>query len=170
MHPSIVDGAWIAVQVQTNMEYKVSAGLRERNYESFLPTYSSISRSSGKRLPTQLPLFRGYLFCRWAQSNSQRIVEIPAVIRVVGAGRTPVSVSDEDIAAIRRIVDSGLRTTPHCTLMVGERVVLSGGPLRGLRGIFIKKSTRASIVLNIPIMQRCVAVQVAEEHIVKYET
>jgi len=32
------DGAWVAVQVQSNMERRVFLGLKERKYESFLPT------------------------------------------------------------------------------------------------------------------------------------
>lgn len=160
----IRDGEWVAVQVNGNAEKKVSVGLRERSYEHFLPTYT-IRRAPGSRIPVEMPLFRGYVFCRWASSNAHRIVNIPGVIRIVGAGRLAIAINEDEIIAIRRIVNAKVLSMPWHYLVGGDRVRVACGPLSGLEGV-VSCRKRSYLVLNVTLLQRAVAVTIAPEHLV----
>ena len=62
---------------------------------------------------SELPLFPGYLFCRFdVRDRLLPILTTPGVIGIVGAGKTPVPVDDEEIEAIRAILRSGLAVQP----------------------------------------------------------
>ncbi|SRR6266481_2345510 len=154
------EGAWVAVHVQSNREKKVFLALNERSYESFLPTYRALRRWSDRSAELELPLFRGYLFCRWLNHNPQQIVQVPGVIRVVGFGRMPACVDDSEIAAVRRIVDSKVVSMPWKLLRIGERVKVTSGALSGIEGILVKSSSGSYVIVNVVLLGRAVAAKI----------
>lgn len=156
---SIPDGAWIAIQVCCNSENRVSACLEQRSYERFLPMHQADERSRGRSVSGNRPLFPGYLFCRWSQSNPNRIVQIPGVIRLVGLKRTPIPVDEAEIDAVRRVVDSRLAATT-CALSSGTWVRIESGPLRGIRGVVSRRDGISYFVVNVALLHRAVAVRV----------
>jgi transcriptional antiterminator NusG len=161
MWDMLPDRAWLAVHVQSNSEWNVCAGLKERNYEAFLP----VSRVTANRAVREKPLFPGYLFFRWQRSCAHRIVEIPGVIRLLGFGRRPVPVDEAEIASVQRVVESGLLAKPWKFLGTGDHVRLVGGPLRGLDGFLMQVSESAYLIVQITLMQRAVAVRVEPTHV-----
>lgn len=154
------DGSWIAIQVKSNMEKKVFMGLKERTYEAFLPTYKVRRRWSNRTVELDLPLFRGYLFCCWVNHNPYPIVQVPGVIRIVGFGKTLACVDETEIAAVRRIVDSGVASMPWKFLRAGDRVKLSSGVLRGIEGFFVRAVNGNYVVVNVTLMGRAVAAKI----------
>jgi transcription antitermination factor NusG len=163
---NVLEGSWLAVYVKHNMEDRVFAGLRERNYEAFLPTYVSRRRWSDRFVSLRQPLFPGYVFCRWASLNDKRIVEIPGVIRLVGAGRQPLPIHEREIASVRRIVESGVLSMPWRLLQIGEIVRVVTGPLSGLEGTLVATDRGHRFVVSISLLQRGVAVHVRPDQLV----
>lgn len=79
---------------------------------------------------------------------------------IVGLGRNPVPVEDNEIEAVRSIVESGVSAEPWPYLQAGQRVRIEKGPLSGLEGILVdfKKSYR--LVVSVCLLQRSVAVEI----------
>lgn len=165
----VPEGAWVAVQVRSNAEKTVAVGLRARNYEEFLPSYGVQRRWSNRRVFLDLPLFRGYVFCRWKRHSPQPIVAVPGVVRIVGIGGTPLPVDDAEVTAVRTIVQSGVPYTPTRLMCVGEHVRLIRGPLRGLEGILINQNKTNSLVVGITLLRRAVAAKVSPWDLVPLE-
>ena len=89
---------WYAIRVQSKFENLVSATLRGKGYEEFLPVYRSSRRWSDRVKNLDLPLFPGYLFCRFdVHGRLLPILTTPGVISIIGAGKTPIPVSDDEI-------------------------------------------------------------------------
>ena len=95
-----LDGAiqWYAVQTRPKREKAVSAALKGKGYEQFLPLYQNWHRSSGRIESVLLPLFPGYVFCRFDQFHRLPILITPGVFSVVSRDRAPEAVPDEEIA------------------------------------------------------------------------
>jgi transcription antitermination factor NusG len=110
-----------------------------------------------------LPLFPGYLFSRFDVGNRLPILTTPGVISIVGAGKTPLPVDDEEIDAIRAILRSGLTAQPWPFLCVGSRVYLEGGPLAGVEGIITNTDKVYRLVVSVSLLQRSVAVEIDRE-------
>src|SRR2546426_11705158 len=103
---------WFAIQVRTSKERTVTHLLQNRDYECFLPLSRSRRRWSDRIKEFEVPLFSGYLFCRFDLLHRLPILQTPGVRGIVGIGKTPVPVPDEEIAVIQRVVDSGVSAQP----------------------------------------------------------
>jgi transcription antitermination factor NusG len=138
-----------------------SATLRGKGYEDFLPLYPSRRRWSDRIKELELPLFPGYLFCRFDVSDRlMPILTTPGVIGIVGAGKTPIPVGDEEIESIRAILRSGLAAQPCSFLGIGSRVYVERGPLAGVEGIVTSTDKVYRLVVSVDLLQRSVAVEI----------
>jgi transcriptional antiterminator RfaH len=160
MGPYPPEGTWVAVQVQSNMEKKVLVGLKARSYEPLLPTYKALRKWSHRTVEIDLPLFRGYVFCRWICDARQSIVRVPGVVRLVGFGGIPACIDEDEIQAVRRIVDSGVVSLPWNFLQPGDRVRLVSGALSGIEGIFVGFGSAHYVVVNVTMLGRAVAAKI----------
>ena len=84
----------------------------------------------------------------------------PGVIQIVGVGKAPVPVEEEEIIAIQRAGKSGLSIMPWPYLQVGHVARIENGPLRGMEGIVVKIKSGLKLVLSVNLLQRSVAVEI----------
>ncbi len=152
-----LDRAWYAIRVKPQHEKAVAAGLTSRGYEEFLPLYRSRRTWSDRIKELQLPLFAGYVFCRFAMEQRTHILRTPGVLSIVGF-RTPAPIPPAEIDAVQRAV-ACFDVEPHPFLAVGDRVRVKGGSLEGVEGILLQKKNRCKLVLSIQILNRSVALE-----------
>ena len=57
--------AWFALSVVPRKEKATAQALRSKGYEDFLPMYSMKRRWSDRMKVVEMPLFPGYVFCRF---------------------------------------------------------------------------------------------------------
>lgn len=156
---------WFAIQVRSNFEQTVSAILRNKGYEEFLPTYRSRRRWSDRVKEDHLPLFPGYVFCRLDQSKRLPILTTHGVVRIVGIGKTPAPVTADELESVWRITHSDLVANPWPHLEVGEAVFIESGPLTGMRGILVESKNHRRLVVSVSLLRRSVAVEIDEMHV-----
>jgi transcription antitermination factor NusG len=152
---------WFAVQTVPQHEHRVSAQLRNRGHEEFLPTVQMRRQWSDRTRVSERPLFPGYVFCRVQRSSFGGVLNTPGVYRIVSFGGHPYPISDEEVLFLRRVVHSGrdIRSVPYFSL--GKKVRVADGPLSGLDGIIVKIKNRNRLVISIDLLMRSVAVDIA---------
>jgi transcription antitermination factor NusG len=156
--------SWYALQIQSRLASVAFATLRGKGYEEFLPLYRSRRQWSDRVKELETPLFPGYLFCRFDVSDRlMPILTTPGVIGIVGAGKTPVPVDEEEIEAIRVVLRSGLAAQPWPFLSVGSKVYIEGGPLAGAEGFVINTEKVYRLIVSVSLLQRSVAVEIDRE-------
>lgn len=155
--------SWYALQIQSKLGSVASATLCGKGCEAYQPLYRCGHRWSDRVKQLDLPLFPGYLFCRFDVRNRLPILTTPGVISIVGAGKTPVPVDDDEIEAIRAILRSGLAAQPWPFLRVGSKVYVEGGPLAGVEGIITNTDKVYRLVVSVSLLQRSVAVEINRE-------
>src|SRR5258706_912721 len=155
--PTAVSHAWFALQTRCRYESFVAKQLRHKGYEILLPLYECRRRWSDRIKEFELPLFPGYVFCRFNPLDRLPILVTPGVVRVVGFGKNPVPVDDAEIAAIRIVVQSGLPRQPWPFLQIGQKVRVECGPLCGLEGIFMDFRGRHRLAFSVTLLHRSVA-------------
>jgi transcription antitermination factor NusG len=151
---------WFAILARTGREKNATLLLENAGYECYLPVSKFVRRWSDRVKEIEVPLFPGYLFCRMNPHNRLPVLMTPGVIQIVGVGKTPIPVEEEEIAAIQRVGKSGLPTMPWPYLEVGHVVRIEEGPLRGLAGIVVKIKSGLKLVLSVSLLQRSVAVEI----------
>jgi transcription antitermination factor NusG len=160
MKPEKAKYSWFALQTRLRYEHFATAHLRNKGYDLFLPVYSSRRRWADRIKEVELPLFPGYVFCKFDLLNRLPILVTPGVIQVVGNGNNPIPIDDAEIASIQAVVRSELPRQPWPFLQLGQKVRIACGPLCGLEGILQNQKGNHRLVLSVSLLRRSVAVEV----------
>jgi transcription antitermination factor NusG len=151
---------WYGIHTHSNQEKIVAAVLADRGYKPFLPVYRTRRCWSDRIVNAEVPFFPGYVFCRFDYSLRSPITTINGVASIVGFGNQPSPIPDEEIDAVRAIVDSGLAADPAPLLREGQRIRVTHGPLKSVEGSLVRKKSSWCLVVAIEILQRCVSVEI----------
>jgi transcription antitermination factor NusG len=151
---------WFAVWTRSRHERAVYDQLIERGIESFLPTITRWSRRKDRRKQVEWPLFPGYCFVRIDPHARLNVLKCSGVVSIVGFNGEPTPVPDEELDAVRRLVESTLPYDPCPLLKAGMRVEVVHGPLKGVVGKLARKGGHARLVLAVDLIGRAVSVQV----------
>ena len=151
---------WYAAYTSANHEKKVAEELQRRSVESFLPLYKSVRRWKDRFVTLEVPLFRGYVFVRFALHERARMIQIPGLVRFVGFNGRASQVPEIDITRLRRVLCQGVRTEPHPYLIAGCRVRVKTGALAGLEGIILRRKKNSRFVITIESIQRAISLEI----------
>jgi transcription antitermination factor NusG len=155
-----VGECWFALRVKPRHERSSAAALQFKGYEGFVPLYRSRRRWSDRVKELELPLFTGYVFCRFDPRFRVPIISTPGVLRIVGNGRQPAPVADGEIEALKAVVRSGLPAEPWPFIEVGCPVSIEDGPLRGVQGTLLEIKKQERLILSVSLLRRSIAVEV----------
>ena len=157
--------SWFAVTVKPQHERAVQEAFQQKGFESFSPSYCAAHRWSDRVKRIQLPLFPGYVFCRFERTARASVMRTVGVRSIVSFGAEPVSVPEEEIQRIRLMVSSKAALEPWPFLKIGQRIRVHYGPLAGLEGILAEAQNGCRVVVGIDLLQRSVAVQLNRDQI-----
>jgi transcription antitermination factor NusG len=143
----------------------VGDNLRAKGLESFVPLYQARRQWSDRVQSVDLPLFPGYVFCRFCYSSRLPVLNTPGVTSVVGFSDGPSPVADEEISHIRAIQASGLPAQPWPYVRVGQQARIERGSLAGLEGVLIREKDSLRVVVSVELLRRAVAVEIDRDMI-----
>jgi transcription antitermination factor NusG len=152
--------AWFAIHAKVRWEKHVERALAQKGYEVFLPLYNTPRKWSNRWVTVDVPLFSGYLFCRFDVQRRLPILVTPGVQNILSFGGVPAPVEDREIEAVQYAVRAKASCEPWPYLKAGQAVRLTKGPLQGLEGILIESKKNCKLVVSVSLLQRSVAVQV----------
>src|SRR3954465_14129008 len=118
---------WYGIRTKFKFEKTTASCLTFKGYEAYLPCYRHKRRWSDRVAEIESPLFPGYVFCRFDVLKRLPILTTPGVVSVIGFGKEPLAIPDDEIAAIERILKSGVHAEPWPYLREGQRVLLDKG-------------------------------------------
>jgi transcription termination/antitermination protein NusG len=154
---------WYAVHVRSRHEFSVLELLEKAGREAFLPTVERFRKWKDRKKMVSFSLFPGYLFVRITKSTDDRLslLKTKGIVRLLGAlPGEPEPVPEEQIAALKRLVDSKQPLDPYPYLKEGQRVRVSSGALAGVEGLLVEKSGQHMLVLSVDILRQGVSLKV----------
>jgi transcription antitermination factor NusG len=154
---------WFALQVRSQHEKAVASTLRDKGYEEFLPVCQIKRRWSDRMKRIEVPLFPGYVFCRFDVEKRLAILVTSGVRFIVGVAKIPTPIDNSEILALQSIVKSGLPAEPWPFLKIGQRVRIEQGSLEGIEGILLTPKSSSRLVVSVTLLQRSVAVEIDRE-------
>jgi transcription antitermination factor NusG len=154
---------WFALQVKPRLERNTSRILEEKGFETYLPLSHSRRQWRDRVATVDTALFPGYLFCRFIARNRMPILTTPGVFSIVSLAKLPAPIPDQEIEAIRRLVQSGLNVQPVPYVTEGQRVRIENGPLRDTEGIVISVNKGRRITVSVSLLQRSVAAELSTD-------
>lgn len=151
---------WYAIQTRSRHEKVVRDQLVAKGITHLLPLWRKRSVWKDRIKVIEVPLFGGYLFCYFALPDRIVVLETIGVTRIVGISGKPVAVPEEQIAAVRTMVEQRLPYDLHPYLVEGMRVRIKRGVLVGAEGILIARKQKHRLVISVDLIQQSVAVDV----------
>ena len=151
---------WYALFVRSRHEKSVHSQLSAKEHEVFLPLYTARHKWADRIATVQMPLFPGYVFCRFDPGSRSSVMSSSGVIDVVRQGREPAPIESREIEAIQSVVQTPLFTEPYAGMVAGDQVVMSAGPLTGLTGTLVEIKNGVRLVLSVQLLNRSVLVEI----------
>ena len=151
---------WYALRTKSRHEKLVRDRLEKQGIEPLLPTVKRLSQWKDRKKEIEVPLFSGYCFVRFGSEQKLPVLKTIGVVEVVGGGKRPEPIPDEEITALQTLMTSVLPYDPHPYLHEGMMVEVIRGPLHGIRGILLRKEKRHRLVLGVRLIQQAAAVEI----------
>src|SRR5579871_3476156 len=145
---------WFALTAKPRHEKAVADSLQSKGLESFVPVYRARRQWTDRVRAVDLPLFPGYVFCRFAYASRLPVLNTPGVVSVVGFANMPAAIPEDEISRIRAIQASGLPAHPWPYLQAGQRARIERGALAGLEGVLIREKDSLRVVVSVALLQR----------------
>ena len=152
--------------MKSRCEFRAYEDLSQRGFEAFLPSYSVTRRWSDRTKSLRVPMFQGYLFCRFALMERMRVLNAAGVAQIVGFGNTPVPINDSEVRSVQALVSAAVPCVPWPYLEAGKRVFIDRGPLAGVDGVILRaESGKARVVVSVSGLFRGVAAEIERDWI-----
>jgi transcriptional antiterminator RfaH len=149
-------GSWTVLHVRPRQEKSLARELVTQEVPFFLPLRPRSSMIRGRMMTALLPLFDGYLFL---------FSEAAALHAALGTRRVanvlPVADQDRlwsDLRRLHGLIASGLPLTPEPSLVAGQPVEITSGPLTGFRGRVIRAASGSRFVVEVDFIGRAASV------------
>jgi transcription antitermination factor NusG len=156
---------WFALAVKPRFDKAVARTLDAKGFETFLPLYTKSHNYGPRNKEFELPLFPGYVFCRFNSLMRLPIVTTPGVTHILGAGNRPVPLSETEIGSLQIAMKAQLPLQPFPFLQVGQRVRIEEGVLAGVVGIIVNVKRSVNLVLSVTLLQRSVLLEINRDQV-----
>jgi transcription antitermination factor NusG len=161
--PAAKSENWYALHTRSRHERVVENRLQQQGISTFCPIVSEVHRWSDRRKKVEVPLFSCYVFVHLAMTPGERakIFRAEGFLGFVGVRGQALPIPDEQIDAVRAIIDQKLPWCSHSYLKVGQRIRIRGGALDGVEGIYLSRNGEDSLVVSVDAVQRSMAVRIS---------
>jgi transcription termination/antitermination protein NusG len=156
---------WYAVHTRSRHEYKVKESLQQKTVTTFLPQIEVWSKRKDRKKKILIPLFPGYVFIQESHLDNEKrlaVLKTFGVVSILGKKEPsePIPVPDDQINAIRRLVNTKVEVLTVQFPKVGELARIIDGPFAGIEGIVTGRDIEKELfVINIELLQRSVAIK-----------
>ncbi len=155
------DSLWHVVYTRHQHEKVVDQILTHKGFDTFLPLYRVVSRWKDRSKLLHLPLFPCYVFFKGGAGRWVEVMKTPGVHMIVSnGGGQPAVVPEEEIEAVRRLIESGEGVEPHPFLKTGDRIRVRSGPLAGVEGFLTRKKNMSRLVVSVDILGKAVSAEI----------
>lgn len=155
-----VDTFWYAVHTRHQHEKLIARTLANKGFEVFLPLYTEVRQWRDRTKRLELPLFSCYVFLRGDLNRRLPIVTTPGVHGMVATGGRLSGIPEEEIQAVRNVIENRVNVEPHPFLNCGDLVRVKTGALRGLEGFLVRKKGLTRLIISVSLLERSVAAEV----------
>jgi transcription antitermination factor NusG len=152
--------SWYAFRIKSRHENLVRDQLECKGFQPLLPTIKRLRQWKGRRKEVEVPIFSGYCFARFHLGQKLSVVKTSGVVEMVGNGYHPEPIPDEEINSLRTLLSRDSNCQAHPFLRDGMAIQVIRGPLEGVRGILLRKTSRHKLVVGINLIHKAVSLEI----------
>ena len=153
---------WYAFTTRTKHEKKVDESMQLAGLESFLPLQKTLNQWKDRKKWVETPLFPSYIFTKIPFNQRYNVLKIPSVLGIVGFNNEPCPVRQDEIEAIKSILNAETKYDVLAGLSTGSRVRICSGPLDGVEAQIVQMRGRERIVVNITALGKSIVIDASD--------
>ena len=156
---------WIVLYTKPRHEKVVRDEIIKNNFEAYLPLLKQRKKWSDRKKWVEFPLFRSYVFTNIDPKLSIYLSKISGVVRVVKFGKNIAYMDENDISAIKKMIEGGFKPRNENYFLKGNPVIVEDGPLKGLVGEVLKIKNQRRLLMRIDTLQQSISVSIDQGYL-----
>lgn len=159
--PVKLSESWYAIYTRPRAEKQVAQRLAEKAVHVYLPLQKKLRQWSDRKKWVETPLFTSYLFVKIHRRQYDEVLRTDGVVKYITFAGKAATIPQDQIDNLRIIVDSNADVeTSWEKHSRGDKVMVNGGPLKGLRGILISDGGRKKVLVQVDRLDQNLVVEV----------
>lgn len=151
---------WYALYTRPRFEKRIERVLKDLRLETFLPLRVETRKWSDRKKIVHEPLFPSYLFI-YANGRERHVAfQATGVVRFVSFNGEPAIIAEDQIKAVKLMLDAGYAPVPYPYPILGDQVEIVSGPLTGLIGCLIESRNKRHFVISLDDISQSIAVNI----------
>ena len=148
---------WIGAYTKPRHEKVAYEQLIKKGFTAYLPLLRQKRKWSDRKKWVEMPLFKSYVFVKIHLKNGLFVLQTHGIKNVVKLGEEMTVIRDEEILAIRQMIEGGYEPEGIDYFVEGDHVVIIGGPLKGTEGVIAQIRGKDQFILKIDAIQHAVS-------------
>lgn len=160
---------WRVFYTRPRAEKAVRDRLAHAGHDVLLIEREVLRQWSDRKKKVREPLFPGYLFARVDERARLAVLEDVGVVKTVSFGSRIAAVPDTDMEALRQLqsVPERLEAVALDAAPVGSEVIVTNGPLKGLRALVSGHPKPLYLLLHVHAIRQAVRVHVPADWVMR---
>jgi transcription antitermination factor NusG len=154
---------WWVAHLKSRQEKALARYLRERNVPFYLPQMEKRRERAGRTFVSYLPLFSGYVFFRGGRDERLQALKSKVVVNVLEP-QDQAEIAAE-LRQLHQLQLTEAQLVPHPFVGPGDTVTITDGVFQGYRGVVLKESGVARLVVSVSFIRQSVALDIDREFI-----
>jgi transcriptional antiterminator RfaH len=152
---------WHAVYTRPRFEKQVCDRLLEQGIEAYLPLIKTMRQWSDRKKMVEIPLFSSYVFVNIERKHYDLVLQTFGAVKYITFEGKAATIPPEQIDQLKIIVNSNEKIeTTWATRRKGDRVMVTSGTLKGLKGELITDGDRKKVLVRIDSIDQNLTVEV----------
>jgi transcriptional antiterminator RfaH len=165
--PECEGRVWWALHTRPRQEKSLARELYRREVPFYLPLMPQRTRIERRNLTSHLPLFPGYVFL--LADGEERVAAL-STSRVVRALQVPDQEGlRRDLLQVHRLIATRTTITLEGSLVAGDKVEITSGPLFGMKGKIVRGASGRRFVVEVDFIQQGASVLMDESTLTRAE-
>ena len=162
---SLIDAErhWWAVYTKARQEKALARDLFAQQIPFYLPLVPRTSLSRGRRIESQLPLFKGYLFIFVREEERVETLKTNRVSRLI-----PVEAAERlrrELWHVQQLIARKAPIVVEARLAPGRRVRVKSGAFMGIEGVIEQQRSGYRLIVEVSFLQQSVSVELDDGQI-----
>ncbi|MEI6149334.1 MAG: transcription termination/antitermination NusG family protein [bacterium] len=155
------ESRWYVLHVKPRCEKKMAEYCAVKALKHDLPLRQETKVYQRRRVTVHKPVFPGYVFIAFSDDEKLTVLKSNFIVHIL-------NVLDQDkLVHELAQIDQALAVDPSldacAAFQAGKRVTIRSGPFQGLEGVVQMVRGKTKVILNVEMIGRAVAVEVAVE-------
>ncbi|HZX59406.1 MAG TPA: UpxY family transcription antiterminator [Mucilaginibacter sp.] len=141
---------WYPVYTHSRAEKKACLALANKGIETYLPVRRQLKLWSDRKKWVDEPFIKSYLFVHITEQDQTEVLMTKGVARFIYFGGKVASMPERQVDDLKLLMASSveLEVTEE-NLLPGEKIIIKGGPLKGMTGEIISYRSQKQLALRL---------------------